>query len=104
MADISPDEFVCPGCKERALTCNPFIIHRSAYRLELCYFVCINCGTCGYSKQLIRQIISRWRRHAATNVPFEQLCREVYVHLDGMMDHRVGTMGYRRATFRRKNI
>jgi hypothetical protein len=95
---ISPDDFYCPECNKKFDTCNPslFKCEYSFARLDLIYFVCIDCGTCTYSKQLIRQIISSWIKCAsdAKSIPREQIYEEAMKFLDEIIEHRIKDLGY----------
>lgn len=104
--EYPPEKFDCPECGREAGTCCAvlFLPHSTA-NLEVPYYVCVGCGTCGYVRSIVRRRTSQWRNDPdalrAKRVSYSFLLRTVYAHLDSILRDRVERMGNRIARFRR---
>lgn len=100
-------DFVCSKCDKKPEVCTASLIRSwSLRRLDIPYFVCINCLTCGYSKRLVRQKISRWRNDYlfsdAKEYAYDFIYRKIVEHLEEIIGYRVKKLGQSRGRFYKK--
>lgn len=90
-------DFYCPRCRQKAEYCCASMIKYSFYRLDLPWYVCINCPKrkAGYSKAQIRGLVSKWRKMEPSTMryPFMYLYREVIEKMEDIMKWRREDLG-----------
>lgn len=103
--DIYPDDFRCPECNKVPEYTSVIGVRKYSMRkLDLPYFLCGDCRICSYSKLLLRQCISRWRKDSAgaKAIPYNQIYQESKGILEGTLRYYVKTAEYRLGRFRKK--
>lgn len=102
--DIWPDDFLCPKCNK--CPDSNAILHSRAYSMQalrLPYFMCGDCRVCSYDKQLIKQVITRWRKgSAAERIPYSIIYSGAKKSLEETLKYYMKTAGYRLSRFKRK--
>jgi hypothetical protein len=101
---LSFDDFRCPHCNARPQRGTASLIKYAIMRLDLPYFICVPCLNSGYSRKLLRQYVSRWRKDpmnwGASRVSYAQVWYDVRELMDGIMKHRGERLGYRFVRYR----
>jgi len=65
--------------------------------------MCGDCRICSYDKQLIKQVITRWRKgSAAEKTPYGIIYSEAKKSLEETLKYYMETAGYRLGRFKRK--
>jgi len=84
---LSEDDFICPKCGEK-----PAIHHTCSSRkystaaLVTPWFTCVKCYGCGYSKQLVRQIVSQYRNDSFSKMVRRYSHKEIYEDAIGFLE------------------
>lgn len=85
--DISASDFHCPKCnKPQEDDFGTMFRCYGMQRFILPYFACGNCCVYSYDKRLIRQLISRYRKHSRLAwISYNQMYRELMRALERRM-------------------
>ena len=105
MPKNSDYDLYCPKCWKKAATANPMFI-RYTRRIQLPIFLCSKCRTVYIDKQIVRRMISEWRKQDIISknlAPFKKL----YQDLLGKLEEHVTTswvpqLGYKRVRFHKR--